>query len=111
MTPDLPGALRAALDARLEGVSRRDLATRAARVSAAYRGGAGSSGVVLGPDDALAYALARLPATYAADVAAFSAAAEACPDFAPWRLLDAGAGPGTAAWAAGVEGTVRMAVT
>ena len=100
MTPDLPGALRAALDARLEGVSRRDLATRAARVSAAYRGGAGSSGVVLGPDDALAYALARLPATYAADVAAFSAAAEACPDFTPRRLLDAGAGPGTAAWAA-----------
>ncbi len=92
--------MRAAIAGRLEGVSRRDLAERAARVSAAYRGGAGSSGVVLTPDDALAYALARLPATYAADMAAFSAAAEACPDFAPATLLDAGAGPGTAAWAA-----------
>lgn len=100
MSPDLPGPLRGAIEARLEGVSRRDLAERAARVSAAYRGGAGSSGVVLSADDALAYALARLPATYAADMAAFSAAAEACPDFAPASLLDAGAGPGTAAWAA-----------
>lgn len=100
MTPDLPGGLRAALEARLEGVSRRDLAERAAKVSRAYRGGAGSAGVVLGADDALAYALARLPATYAADMAAFAAAAEAAPDFAPETLLDAGAGPGTASWAA-----------
>ena len=100
MTPDLPGRLRAALEARLEGVSRRDLAARADKVSRAYRGGAGSAGVVLGADDALAYALARLPATYAADMAAFAAAAEACPDFAPRTLLDAGAGPGTASWAA-----------
>lgn len=100
MSPDLPGPLRAAIAVRLEGVSRRDLAERAARVSAAYRGGGGSAGVVLTPDDALAYALARLPATYAADIAAFSAVAEACPDFAPATLLDAGAGPGTASWAA-----------
>lgn len=100
MTPDLPGRLRAALEARLEGVSRRDLAARADRVSRAYRGGAGSAGVVLGADDALAYALARLPATYAADMAVFAATAEAAPDFAPKTLLDAGAGPGTASWAA-----------
>ncbi len=100
MTPDLPGPLRTAIEARLEGVSRRDLAARAGRVSDAYRGGAGSAGVVLGADDALAYALARLPATYAADMAAFAAAAEACPGFAPRTLLDAGAGPGTASWAA-----------
>ena len=75
MTPDLPGRLRAALEARLEGVSRRDLAARADRVSRAYRGGAGSAGVVLGADDALAYALARLPATYAADMAVLAAVA------------------------------------
>lgn len=100
MNPELPGPLRGAIEARLEGVSRRDLAERAAKVSAAYRGGAGSSGVVLGPDDALAYALARLPATYAADLAVFTALAEVCPDFAPATLLDAGAGPGTASWAA-----------
>jgi ribosomal protein RSM22 (predicted rRNA methylase) len=100
LSPDLPGPLRGAIEARLEGVSRRDLAERAARVSAAYRGGGGSAGVVLTPDDALAYALARLPATYAADMAVFSALAEACPDFSPATLLDAGAGPGTASWAA-----------
>lgn len=51
-------------------------------------------------EDALAYALARLPATYAACAAVFAEAGRIAPDFAPTRLTDAGTGPGGAAWAA-----------
>ena len=48
----------------------------------------------------MAYALARMPATYAAVSACLNALSEIKPDFAPRSLLDAGAGPGTASWAA-----------
>jgi ribosomal protein RSM22 (predicted rRNA methylase) len=96
----LPLALRAALDRELEGVSRNDLAARAARTSAAYRAGGGSAGVIRHPQDALAYALVRLPATYAACAAVFGEARRAAPAFSPASLLDAGAGPGGASWAA-----------
>src|SRR5207244_2975539 len=51
-------------------------------------------------DDALAYALARLPATYAACVRVFEEAVARAPGFAPRRLLDGGAGPAAASWAA-----------
>ena len=49
---------------------------------------------------ALAYLATRLPATYAATHASFAALAEALPGFAPVTMLDVGAGPGTALWAA-----------
>jgi ribosomal protein RSM22 (predicted rRNA methylase) len=97
---ELPAALRAALAAELEGVSRKDLAVRAQRASQAYRAGQGSAGVIGGRADALAYALARLPATFAACVAVFAEARRMVPAFAPARLLDAGAGTGAASWAA-----------
>jgi ribosomal protein RSM22 (predicted rRNA methylase) len=100
MNVELPGALRAALDRELEGVGRKDLAARAQRTSAAYRAGAGSAGVIREEADALAYALARLPATYAACATVFAEAARMAPAFAPRSLLDAGVGPGAASWAA-----------
>src|SRR5207247_2555084 len=40
------------------------------------------------------------PATYAAVIASLNALVEIRPDFAPKNLLDVGAGPGTASWAA-----------
>ena len=98
-SPDLPAELRAALNARLEGLSRSDAAGRAAVISQTYREGGGSS-TIRTATDALAYALARMPATYAAVVASLNALTEIRPDFAPARLLDVGAGPGTATWAA-----------
>lgn len=94
-----PPVLSAALDAMLEGVSRKDLAARAEKMSAAYRTGQTSGGIVSAAD-ALAYALARMPATYAACAAVFARLAQAMPGLAPASLLDVGAGPGTAAWAA-----------
>src|SRR5450432_2393697 len=98
-TPDLPAELKAALDARLQGHSRNDAAGRAALISRTYRDG-GGSGAIRSQADALAYALARMPATYAAVTASLNALHEITPDFAPKNLLDVGAGPGTATWAA-----------
>ncbi|MEO8114679.1 MAG: small ribosomal subunit Rsm22 family protein, partial [Phenylobacterium sp.] len=100
MSPDLPAALRVAIDWELEGAPRRDLAERAARTSAAYRAGGTSREAIRDGKDALAYALARLPATYAACAAAFAEAVRAAPGFRPHSLLDAGAGAAGASWAA-----------
>ena len=97
--PDLPAELKAALDAKLQGLSRSDAADRAAIISQTYRGG-GGSGAIRSETDALAYALARMPATYAAVTASLNALREITPDFGPESLLDVGAGPGTATWAA-----------
>ena len=98
-SPALPADLRAALDAKLEGLSRHDVAARAASISKTYRDG-GSSITIKSETDALAYALVRMPATYAAASACLNALCEARPDFSPQGLLDVGAGPGTASWAA-----------
>jgi len=100
MSPDLPAALRAALDLALEGMPRKGLAERAARTSEAYRAGRPSSDVIREADDALAYALTRLPATYAACAAVLAEAARMAPGFAPKSLLDAGSGTAAASWAA-----------
>src|ERR1700736_6803338 len=97
--PDLPAELKAALDARLQGLSRNDAAERATLISRTYRDGGGSN-AIKSEADALAYALARMPATYAAVTASLNALREVRPDFAPASLLDVGAGPGTATWAA-----------
>jgi ribosomal protein RSM22 (predicted rRNA methylase) len=98
-SPDLPASLRAALEARLHGVSRNEAAERAAAISKTYRDGGGSTAIA-SETDALAYALARMPATYAADVASLNSLVDIRPEFAPKSLLDIGAGPGTATWAA-----------
>src|ERR1700737_2796106 len=97
--PDLPAELKSALDARLQGLSRSDAAGRAALISKTYRDG-GGSGAIRSDADALAYALARMPATYAAVTASLNSLCEIRPEFAPKNLLDVGAGPGTATWAA-----------
>ena len=99
LSPSLPAELRAALDTKLEGLARQDVANRAAAISRTYRDG-GTSGAIASDTDALAYGLARMPATYAAIAACLNAALELRPDFAPQSLLDVGAGPGTASWAA-----------
>ncbi len=99
IAPTLPAELKAALDGKLQGFSRSDAAQRSQRISTTYRAG-GGSGTIKSEADALAYALARMPATYAAVAASLNALAEMVPDLAPKSLLDVGAGPGTASWAA-----------
>ncbi|WP_404979231.1 small ribosomal subunit Rsm22 family protein, partial [Bradyrhizobium sp. SHOUNA76] len=99
IAPTLPAELKAALDGKLQGFSRSDAAQRSQKISTAYRAG-GGSGMIKSEADALAYALARMPATYAAVAASLNALTAIVPDLAPETLLDVGAGPGSASWAA-----------
>ena len=98
MHPDLTKALAVLLD----GVSRKDLAAAAQQMSAGYRQGA-TSGTIVTPLQAIAYAVARMPATHAACAAVFARLAEVMPDLMPSSLLDIGAGTGAASWAAAVQ--------
>ena len=83
----------------MQGVSQNAAAERARAISQGYRAGDTSAGI-RSETDALAYATARMPATYAAVAACLNAIIARRPDFAPVSLLDCGAGPGTATWAA-----------
>jgi ribosomal protein RSM22 (predicted rRNA methylase) len=96
----LPADLRAAIARALEGVSRKELARRAARMSELYRAGQATDAALHGELDALAYAVSRMPATYAAMRNALGRLEERCAAFTPSSVLDLGAGPGTASWAA-----------
>lgn len=71
-------------------------------LSGAYRaeGDAPVPAALAAPVAAAAYAVTRLPATYAALAAVLTETAARLPDWRPQRLLDVGAGPGVSAWAA-----------
>ncbi|HEX3938569.1 MAG TPA: small ribosomal subunit Rsm22 family protein [Xanthobacteraceae bacterium] len=98
---ELPPLLRRAVDRALSGVPTAELATASAALSQRYRDERRDGKLyVQSRQDALAYLAVRLPATYAAARASFAAVTEARPDFMPKSVLDAGAGPGTAVWAA-----------
>lgn len=98
---ELPAALRQAVDAALENIAVGDLAATARTLSDRYRGETRDGALHIADDlAARAYLATRLPATFAAISAVFSAVAELRPDFAPQSVLDVGAGPGTATWAA-----------
>lgn len=66
-------------------------------LTAAYRAGHSSAAPGF---DLKAYAAARLPATYAATAWVLDELSRRAPAYAPDSLLDLGAGPGTASWAA-----------
>jgi ribosomal protein RSM22 (predicted rRNA methylase) len=98
---ELPAALRQAVDTALAGVPLTDLAAAAQTLSNRYRSEVRDGALHLSDDlAARAYLATRLPATFAAISSVFDAVAEMRPDFAPRSLLDIGAGPGTAMWAA-----------
>lgn len=98
---ELPASLRQAVDAALEGVALTDLKRASEMLSRRYRAETRDGRMHISDDlAAKAYLAARLPATYAAVRASLDSAAEVRPDFAPQSMLDVGAGPGTALWAA-----------
>ncbi|MFZ5691001.1 MAG: small ribosomal subunit Rsm22 family protein [Pseudomonadota bacterium] len=98
---DLPPQLRAAIDNALDGVPLADLQAAAERLSIRYRNEIRDGRAHLSDDlAARAYLAVRMPATYAAIRASLDAVAQLRPNFAPRSLLDAGAGPGTALFAA-----------
>jgi ribosomal protein RSM22 (predicted rRNA methylase) len=98
---ELPRPLRQAVDRLLEKTPLAELQRASGLLSARYRAELRDGRLHL--DGALAvkaYLAARLPATYAAVRASFETVADGLPDFSPASLLDIGAGPGTALWAA-----------
>lgn len=98
---ELPAALRAAIEQRLDGVPLAELRKAASVLSNRYRAETQDGRMHLDAERAVeAYLAARMPATFAAVAASMAAIVEALPDFAPESLLDVGAGPGTALWAA-----------
>lgn len=97
----LPPSLRQAIDRELEGIALADLAQAAQILSQRYRAETRDGRAHLSDElAARAYLTTRMPATYAAILASFAAIVAATPDFAPVSVLDVGAGPGTATWAA-----------
>lgn len=99
---DVRPDLRDALAAELGAIAPQRLVRATAALVARYRGERPAPG---GPfldsaDDIAAYAAYRLPATFAAVAAALAQLRERWPGEPPRTLLDVGAGPGTAMWAA-----------
>ncbi len=94
-----PAELRAAVDAVTAEIPHFELARAAAELSVAYRGSNPctrmDSNTKLG-----AYLQVRMPATFAAAGRVFNEIAVRFPEWQPRSMLDLGAGPGTAMWAA-----------
>ena len=99
---ELPRALSMALESRAQSADRARLIMAARELSERYRTRTGTGERLLTRDDeALAYALTRMPATHCAVRAALSWALECFADRRDIHtLLDAGAGTGAAVWAA-----------
>ncbi len=100
MTDPFPAHLAQLLEHLSDGHAHKALAARAAIISTAYRAGKDSALAIRDDLDALAYALVRMPATFAATSSAIAIARHAVPDVSPQSVLDLGAGPGTASFAA-----------
>lgn len=92
----LPQGLKEAIECYLADNGPGSLVEKTSRMSEIYRQGGQSGGAL----DFAAYLVARLPATFAAADYCLAELARSHPQFAPRSLLDAGSGPGTAAWAA-----------
>lgn len=111
---ELPFALRQSVERMLEHQPLQALRRASARLSSRYRQEVRDGHFHI--HDALAakaYLATRLPATFAAIRAALETVSEADTDFAPSSLLDFGAGPGSALWAAtdcwpGIESAVMV---
>lgn len=99
--PELPPSLAAGLDALLDVHDRRRLEVAAARLSGTYRAqGAAASRAARTAEEVAAYAAYRAPATFAAVEDVLTRIGLQRPDWRPESVLDVGAGPGVASWAA-----------
>ncbi|MFQ7398795.1 MAG: small ribosomal subunit Rsm22 family protein, partial [Neglectibacter sp.] len=99
---ELPMTLQAALAEQLDSAQQAEVLSAAGEVSRRYRAREKKSFQIRNRAEALAYALARMPATYGAVCRALRYSLEGLGGLtqAPLSLLDVGAGTGAAAWAA-----------
>ena len=95
MSVELPLLLREAVAAWLANNVQANTREQTQRLRQAYAAGQTSAAV-----DVAAYLSTRMPATFAALAFALREVALVQPDFAPATMLDVGAGPGTASFAA-----------
>ena len=95
----LPEALRQGIEERAKGVALNALARAWERLSTAYRAG-GPPPAIADGTERLAYLLARMPSTYAATRAVLGEIRSRAGSLRFESVLDVGAGPGSAAWAA-----------
>ena len=95
----IPEALQQAIRIVAGTVPPAEIAAAAAQLSRAYRDSR-SAPYLPSPAHRIAYLQFRLPATFAALSRALALSTACLPGLKPRSLLDIGAGPGTAAWAA-----------
>lgn len=91
----LPEELQTAIDSLLQNASTSALQKARAILTQTYRGGSDSRTIFNDESRRLAYLAVRMPATFAAVYKVLQSF-----PFSGSRLLDLGAGPGTASWAA-----------
>jgi ribosomal protein RSM22 (predicted rRNA methylase) len=96
----LPASLQQALEELASKVPITSLRAAYQQLSESYHRGENSLSSFHRADQVLAYLLARMPATYAAIYKALKSVRERLPDWKCESILDLGAGPGTASWAA-----------
>lgn len=97
---ELPPRIKQVLEAEAETIPLSRLIAASGRLSGAYREKSGADRrLIAGREDALAYAVARMPATYGAAVSAFQKTSELFGGEIR-TVLDAGAGCGAVGWAA-----------
>jgi ribosomal protein RSM22 (predicted rRNA methylase) len=96
----LPSDLQEAIQRQIEGHDARGLVRAAAALTDRYREANFAQAAMRSAIDYAAYLAVRVPATYASVSAALSSAKELAPDTGIRSVLDLGAGPGTASWAA-----------
>ena len=96
----LPEPLQAALDRILSTASPTSLRKAREALTRQYREEKDSAAIFSAEAKRLAYLAVRFPATYSAVSKVLGALKEQVPSFVCKRLLDIGAGPGTATWAA-----------
>ena len=97
----MPQDLQRALNEVLGSIRTGALFPVVERLTTQYRRGDVPTRPILStPEDAIAYATYRMPATYAAVRNGLARLAALCPDFRPRTLLDVGGGTGAAVWAA-----------
>lgn len=100
----IPDYVRLAIGVETAKISPAKLREAALALSERYRGERETGGKLIdSPADRMAYLIARVPATYAVLRTVFAEANRNYAEEKPRTLLDLGAGPGTALWAAAEE--------
>ncbi|MCL2323835.1 MAG: small ribosomal subunit Rsm22 family protein [Oscillospiraceae bacterium] len=96
---ELPHGLKCAIDNRLEGIKHYELYKDSNELSIRYRNNNGSGKPLISDNnEALAYSIVRMPATFGSVYTALNYALEIT-EISPVSLMDVGSGTGAAAWA------------